>query len=162
MLLRETVPSLRRIVVTVEGTTRLRYPAGVREIVGVYRRDQANPLASPPHAQPPGAINFWQQAGVKAVMIEDSDRYGATLYGLGALPVGTEVTIVFLDAKGVERLVESLPLEFADEAVEPGQEYFYCLSAVRVVGQGSTSSEIESEISRIVRCRPIGLSGQTS
>jgi hypothetical protein len=162
MLLRETVPSLRRIVVTVEGTTRLRYPAGVREIVGVYRRDQANPLASPPHAQPPGAINFWQQAGVKAVIIEDSDRYGATLYGLGALPVGTEVTIVFLDAKGIERLVESLPLEFADEAVEPGQEYFYCLSAVRVVGQGSTSSEIESEISRIVRCRPIGLSGQTS
>jgi len=55
-----------------------------------------------------------------------------------------------------------LPLEFADESVEPGQDYFYCLSAVRIVGQGGASSEIESQISRIVRCRPIGLSGQTS
>jgi hypothetical protein len=162
MLLRETVPSLRRIVVTVEGTTRLRYAGGVQQIIGVYRRDQANPLASPPHNQPPGAINFWQQAGTRAVMILDGDKYGATLYGLGALPVGTEVTIVFRDAKGVERLVDSLPLEFADESVEPGQDYFYCLSAVRVVGQGGVSSEIESQISRIVRCRPVGLTSQTS
>jgi len=161
MLLRETVPSLRRIVVTVEGTTRLRYANGVQQIIGVYRRDQADPLAVPPHNQPPTAINFWQQAGTRAVMVPDDDGYGGTLYGLGALSVGTEVTIVFRDAKGVERLVDSLPLEFADEAVEPGQDYFYCLSAIRVVGQGSTSSEIESQISRIVRCRPIGLSGQT-
>jgi len=148
--------------VTIEGIVRLRYPGGVQQIIGVYRRDQANPLASPPHNQPPSAINFWQQAGANAVMVVDSDGYGATLYRLGALPAGTEVTIVFLDAKGLERLVDSLPLEFADEAVEPGQDYFYCLSAVRVVGQGGTSSELESEISRIVRCRPIGLSGQTS
>ena len=159
MLLRETVPSLRRIVVTVEGTTRVRYANGVQEIIGVYRRDQANPLAAPPHNQPPGATNFWQQAGTRAVMVADDDGYGGTLYGLGALPVGTEVTIVFRDAKGIERLVDSLPLEFADESVDPGRDYFYCLSAVRVVGQGSTSSEIESKISRIVRCRPIGLAG---
>jgi hypothetical protein len=162
MLLLETVPSLRRIVVTIEGTTRLRYVGGVQQIVGVYRHDQANPLASPPHAQPPSAINFWQQAGSNAMMIPDSDGYGATLYGLGAMPAGTEVTIVFRDAKGIERLVDGLPLEFADEAVEPGQDYFYCLSAVRVAGQGGTGSEIESEVSRIVRCRPIGLPGQTS
>jgi len=162
MSLRETVPSIRRIVVTVEGTIRLRYAGAVQQIIGVYRRDQANPLASPPHAQPPSAINFWQKAGSQVTMIADSDGYGATLYGLGLLAAGTEVTIVFRDAKGIERLVDSLPLEFADEAVEPGQDYFYRLSAVRVVDQGGTSSEIESEISRLVRCRPIGLSGQTS
>jgi hypothetical protein len=163
MLLRETVPSLRRIVVTAEATTRLRYAGGVQQIIGVYRRDQANPLASPPHAQPPTAINFWQQAGSQAVMIADADGYGATLYGLGALPAGTEVTVVFRDRKGVERLVDSLPLEFADELVQPGTDYFYCLSAVRtVVGQGGTTSELESAISRIVRCRPVGLFSQTS
>jgi len=162
MLLRETVPSVRRLEVTVEGTTRLRYAGGVQEIIGVYRRDQADPLASPPHNQPPGAINFWLKADTRAVMLPDTDGYGATLYGLGALPAGTEVTIVFRDKKGIERLVDSLPLEFDDKAVDAGRDYFYCLTAVRVVVQGSTSSEIESEVSRIVRCRPIGLSSQTS
>ncbi|MEN3325389.1 MAG: hypothetical protein V7638_196 [Acidobacteriota bacterium] len=162
MLLRETVPSVRRMEVTVEGTARLRYAGGVQQIIGVYRRDQADPLASPPHNQPPGATNFWQEADTRAVMLPDTDGYGATLYGLGALPAGTEVTIVIRDKKGIERLVDSLPLEFDDKAVDPGRDYFYCLTAVRVVVQGSTSSEIESEVSRIARCRPVGLSSQTT
>jgi hypothetical protein len=76
------------------------------------------------------------ESGVNAVMIEDSDRYGATLYGLGALQVGTEVTIVFLDAKGVERLVDSPAVGVCRRSSRTGQEYFYCLSAVRVVNQG--------------------------
>ncbi len=151
MTLREIIPSLRRIII-VAGTAHFRFANGVQQVIGVYRRDQANPLASPPHAQPPGATNFW--TGPLAVMVPDADGYGATLYGLGALTNGTEVTIVFRDAKGVERLVDSLALEFTDEAVEPGHDYFYCLSAVRVTAQAG--AEIESQVSRIVRGRPAG------
>lgn len=161
MTLLTTMPSLKRITI-VAGTARFRSPFGVQQVLGVYRRDQANPAAVPPHAQPPTAVNFWQPGAPQAVMVIDDDRYGAQLYGLGALADNTELLIVFSDAKGVERLVERLPLEFVDESAAPARDYFYCVSALRLVGQDASVSGIQSPASKIVRARATGLPDQTA
>jgi hypothetical protein len=161
MTLLTTMPSLKRIAI-VAGATHFRSPFGVQQLLGVYRRDQGNPAAVPPHAQPPTAVNFWQQAGSQAVMVVDDDGYGAQLYGLGALAENTELIIVFRDAKGVERLVDRLPLEFVDESTSPAHDYFYCVSALRLVGQNASVSGIQSPASKIVRGRATGLPDQTA
>lgn len=146
-----SIPAIQRITV-VAGVIRLRSPRGMNAILGVYNRSVADPLASPPHSQPPNALNYWSNAGSMAVMVKEDDGYGVTLYGLD-IDKGTEVAIVFIDAQGIERFVDALPLEYIDEYVEPGIDYFYRLIAVRSVNYHSKNMDILSSASNIIRCR---------
>ncbi len=143
---------MRRIVVAA-GTVHVRWPAGVQQVLGVYVRTQTDPSASPPHAQPPTAVNYWSNAGPAAALLQDDDGYGATLYGLGAMSEGTEIAVVLKDSQSRERFVDVHPTEYIDTQVAPGHDYYYRLVAVRMVMHATGSVEILSAASDLIRGR---------